>query len=100
MENSNLLSLTINDIKVMSLMFDIKTGIGLSKAKGMTVEEIVEKTSEIMSESKVRNAINKLLQCGFVDLGIKNGKKKTYHITSFGFEYIVSIKETVIEIKD
>lgn len=99
MENSNLLSLTINDIKVMSLMFDIKTGIGLSKAKGMTIEEIKAKTKEI-SESKVRNAINKLLQCGFVDLGIKNGKKKTYHITSFGFEYIVSIKETVIEIKD
>jgi hypothetical protein len=57
LENTNLLNLTLNDIKVMSLMFDTKTGIGLSKAKGMTVEEITSKTEDIMSESKVRNAI-------------------------------------------
>lgn len=99
MENTNLLNLTLNDIKVMSLMFDTTTGIGLSKAKGMTIEEIALKASNIMSESKIRNAITKLIQCGYADLGIKQGKKKSYHITSEGFEYILKIKENVIDIK-
>jgi Cdc6-like AAA superfamily ATPase len=102
-----IINLTENDIRIMSCMFDKTTGIGLSKAKGITVDEIKPRVDEMceklqissISTSKVRDAITKLTECKYVDLGIKRGKKKSYHVTTEGFNYILEIKKNVIVIK-
>jgi DNA-binding transcriptional regulator GbsR (MarR family) len=88
-------------------MFDKESGTGLSKAKGITIDEIKPKIDELceklnidtISTSKIRDAVCKLTECGYVDLGIKRGKKKTYHVTAEGFNYIREIKKNVIVIK-
>lgn len=92
------ISLTENDIIIMSFMYNIKTGMGLSKAKGITIDEIAIKANDIMSTSKVRDGLNKLVACGFVEFGIKKGKKKTYVVTVQGIEFIKNIKQSNIDL--
>lgn len=104
----NSINLTENDIRVMGYIFNKETGIGLSKAKGITIDEIKVRTDEVsnlkdittISISKIRNAINKLIECGYVDLAVKRGLKKSYHITTEGFNYIIEIKKSVIRIEN
>ena len=94
---SDLRDITENDIRIMRNMYDMKTSKGLSKAKAMTIDEIKEKTTEL-SESKIRDTIRLLLTYNYVDYGVKRGKKKTYHITNDGLNYVKSIKELVINL--
>lgn len=90
----NLKDLTESDIKIMSNSFDPINNIGLSKAKAITIEEVYEKTKDKLglSESKVRYTLNMLVKYGYMDFGIKKGKKKTYYITPEGCEFIKEIK--------
>lgn len=90
-------NITQNDIKIMRYMYDIKTGRGLSQSKAMAIDEISSQI-DFVSESKVRNTIRLLLDLGFVDYGIKNGKKNTYLVKPEGLNYIESIKKTVINL--
>lgn len=99
MQDENTINLTQNDIKVMSLISNVETGIGFSKSKGTTIDEIKSKIDDI-SESKIRNALMKLVQNKYVDFGIKKGKKNTYHITPEGVEFIREIKKSVIIIEE
>jgi len=92
-------NITQNDIKIMSFMYDRKTGRGLSKSKAMTIDEI-SANIDFVSESKIRTTIRLLLQLGFIDYGIKNGKKNTYHIKPEGLSYIESIKKVVINLNE
>lgn len=99
MIDEKLVNLTENDIKVMSFIGDKVNGVGFSKAKGTTIDAIKEKAVNLsISESKVRNALTKLISKGYVDLGIKKGKKNTYHITTDGLNFVSEIKQTVINL--
>lgn len=93
----NLRELTQNDIKIMVYCYDKKTGVGLSKANGITVEEVYNRSKEALSlsESKIRSALNTLVEYGYMDNGLKNGRKKSYCITDEGYAYIKSIKEVI-----
>lgn len=97
MEKSN--NITQNDIKVMSFMYNTETGKGLSKAKGITIEDLKSQI-DFLSESKIRSTVRLLLENGFVDYGVKIGKMKTYHITNDGLNYIKSIKKVVINLNN
>lgn len=94
---NSLRDITENDIKIMQNMFDKNTNKGLSKAKGITIEEIKSKIDDL-SESKIRDTIRVLSAYNYVDNGVKKGKKKTYHVTNEGLNYIRSIKELVINL--
>lgn len=97
----NLRELTQNDIKIMANCYNEETGQGLSKIKGITVDEVYIKIKDTLelSESKVRHALTTLVDYGYMDYGVKRGKKKTYHITENGCDYIASIKEKVCNIR-
>lgn len=92
------INLTENDIMIMSFMYNVETGVGLSKAKGVTIDDISVKANSIMSTSKVRDGLKKLLSCNFVEYGIKKGKRKTYVVTSNGVEFIKNIKQSNIDL--
>lgn len=101
------INLTEKDIRIMICIFDKETGVGLSKAKGITIDELKCKIDTISSSkdmtavsiSKIRSAIRKLRECEYVDFGVKKGLKKTYHVTTMGFNYMNEIKQNVITIK-
>lgn len=95
MENS--IELNENDLKVMSCMFDTSTQQGLSKTKGVTLEDIKGKL-ESFSEASIRHSIKKLLATECIGNGIKKGRRKTYHITQEGLDYVATIKKPVVQI--
>ena len=74
--------LTENDYKVLSRIFDIKENKGISKINGITRNELVKKTN--LSYTKIRIAINSLIEYGFVEIGIAKGREKTFYITEEG----------------
>lgn len=101
------INLTENDIRVLMCSFDKDTGLGLSKVMSLSIDELKERIDklseekewELISLSKIRNAVVKLMKMGYLDFGVKRGLKNTYHVTAIGIEYIVSIKKNVINIK-
>lgn len=94
----NLIALVDTDLRVMSCMFDSKTQLGLSKAKGITVEEIKSRYNGEISTSMIRYSIKKLLSHQYIGTGVSKGRNKTYHITQLGLNYIKDIKQPTIEI--
>lgn len=83
--------LTENDYKVLSRIFDVKENKGISKINGTTRNELVEKTD--LSYTKIRIAINSLIEHGFVEVGIAKGRERTFYITEKG---ILELKELAL----
>jgi len=88
--------LTENDYRVLSKVFDNKINKGFSRALGSTVEDIKNKLD--LSDSKVRSAIRVLVEYGYIDKGIKKGKKDTFYITALGLEDLKDISQQSINI--
>lgn len=89
--------LTENDYKVMSRVLDRSGKLGISKTTGTTVNIVTGKTS--LSTSKVRDALNTLVEYGFIDIGISKGREKTYFLTLNGMIELKSITQKSITIK-
>lgn len=89
--------LTENDYKVMSKVLDRSGESGISKTTGTTVNIVAGKSN--LSISKVRDALNTLIEYGFIDMGISKGREKTYFITPEGMLELKSITQKSISIK-
>lgn len=89
--------LTENDYKVMSKVLDRSGESGISKTTGTTVNIVAGKSS--LSVTKVRDALNTLIEYGFIDMGISKGREKTYFITPNGMVELKSITQKSISIK-
>ena len=103
------------DIKVIEALMDKESMCGFSKAKGTTIYTVEELTK--LSNSKVRSALKKFKELGWVDDGIKTMNKhckkhehlssneerkpnvfyKTYYVTKEGLEGIKELKKKSIE---
>ncbi|WP_278453613.1 winged helix-turn-helix domain-containing protein [Thomasclavelia spiroformis] len=90
--------LTENDYKVMSKILNSKEKTGLSKTTGVTRQYLTEQTN--LSYSKVGQALNALIEYGFVDLGIAKSRSKTYFLTTEGMLELKEITQNVIKIKE
>lgn len=91
-------TLTENDYKVMSRILDEKNNIGLSKLSGVTRKSLVELTG--LSYSKIRLALEALIEYEFVEEGIAKGKERTYFLTEKGMMELKLLVETSINIKE
>lgn len=89
--------LTENDYKVMSKILDKDGKTGLSKTTGTTVNIVAGKSN--LSVTKVRDALNTLIEYGFVELGIAKGRERTYFLTPSGILELKSIVQKSISIK-
>lgn len=89
-------TLTENDYKVLSKVFDTKNDKGFSRVSASTIEDIKSRLE--LSDSKVRSAIRTLCEYGFVETGVKKGKKITYYITNEGLKELESLTRKTINI--
>lgn len=89
--------LTEKDYKVMSKLLDRENNKGLSKMAGLTRKEL-EVACEV-SYSKVKDALNALIEYGFVDIGVAKGREKTYYLTQEGLIELKEITKNVVKIK-
>lgn len=83
--------MNISDYVIMkSIMDQDDREKGVSKLKGSTIKEIMDKSE--LSSSRVRQGIKDLIKLGFVDngLGVKNSK--TYILTKEGMKTLKDIK--------
>lgn len=90
--------LDFSDYKILNNVVDYERGVGDSKLRGTTVYEISETTG--LSVAKIRRAMKKLLEKGFVDFSAKRGRAETFHITKAGLEEIESVGQSVLEDKE
>lgn len=89
--------LTENDYKVMSKVLDRSGETGISKTTGTTVSILAEKSN--LSTTKVRDALNTLIEYGYIELGISKGRERTYFLTPNGMIELKSITQKSINIK-
>ena len=68
---------------------------GYTKGNGTTIKEIIDITG--LSEGKVRTTVTKLVKDGFLNLGISQGRTRTYYITKEGIEELKSIYQVEFE---
>ncbi|MEX0084144.1 hypothetical protein AB2T90_17095 [Clostridium butyricum] len=90
--------LTEKDYRVMSKLLDRKNNKGLSKLTGLTRKEL--EVSCNVSYTKVKDALNSLIEYGFVDFGIAKGREKTYYLTQDGLNELREITKNVVKIKE
>lgn len=90
--------LTEKDYRVMSKLLNRKENKGLSKTTGLTRKEL--QTLCGVSYSKVRDALETLIEYEFVALGIAKGKEKTYYLTANGLNELKEVTKSVVKIKE
>lgn len=90
--------LTEKDYRVMSKLLNRKENKGLSKTTGLTRKEL--QTLCEVSYSKVRDALETLIEYEFVALGIAKGKEKTYYLTANGLNELKEVTKSVVKIKE
>lgn len=90
--------LTEKDYKVMSKLLNRNENKGLSKTTGLTRKELQVLCD--VSYSKVRDALETLIEYEFVALGIAKGKEKTYYLTANGLNELKEITKSVVKIKE
>lgn len=87
--------LNINDYTVLFNILKLsKKGIGINKIKGATITDISENMT--VTDITIRKCADRLVEHGFIELGIKQGKSKTYYITQKGIKELVSINQNEI----
>ena len=67
---------------------------GISKAKGTTIPQIVEKTN--LSVSKVRGSIKRLKEEGWIDDAIKVVNHISYYVTKKGIDELKNLSRSVL----
>lgn len=88
-------SLNINDYKILNSIVDEATGVGKSKARGVTVIELAEITG--FSTTKIRNSIKALMSRGFIDYAIKRVRSDAFHITPLGAKELEIVGQSVLQ---
>lgn len=88
-------NINTNDCYILNNIVDKKKNLGYTKARGITVEEVISKTN--LSSTKVRATLKKLITIGCVDYGIKRIKSNTYHITKKGLDLLDEIQINYLE---
>ena len=83
-----------NDISILRSIMDKTEKRGISKAKGTTIPQIVEKTN--LSVSKVRGSIKRLKEEGWIDDAIKVVNHKSYYVTKKGIEELKNLSRSVL----
>lgn len=87
--------LNMNDYTVLFNILKLsKKGIGINKIKGATITDISKNMT--VTDITVRKCTDRLIKCGFIELGIKQGKSKTYYITQKGIKELASINQNEI----
>lgn len=84
-----LFNLSITDYKILKSIRDKDKDTGYTQLKSTTKKTISEKTQ--FSDSTIARSLVKLLKCGYIDEGIKQGRNKAYYITIKGKEWIAEI---------
>lgn len=86
-------SLNSNDYKILESIIDNKNNRGLSRGRGSSLKQIIEKTK--FSDVKVRSTIKVLLQMGLITEGIKHVKAKTYYLSEKGLNELVDLRKNI-----
>ncbi len=62
---------------------------------GLTIKDIKEKLQEGVAEQEITfyRTIRKLLEEGYIERGIKDGKSHTYYIVNFGQELLLKVRK-------
>lgn len=90
--------LTEKDYRVMSKLLNRKENKGLSKTTGLTRKELEVLCN--VSYSKIRDALETLMEYGYVNLGIAKGREKTYYLTAEGLTELKNVAKSVVDIKE
>ncbi|MBP3931041.1 winged helix-turn-helix domain-containing protein [Romboutsia timonensis] len=85
-----------NDYIILSSVRDKDNNLGLCKARGMTIDSLVDKSK--LSTSTVRRSIKKLLDREFIDYGVRQINKNTFYVTEKGLMELKSVSK-IIKIK-
>lgn len=93
------LLLTCKDVNILKSILDKddKTK-GRIKSNGTSVNDIKLKTD--ISDKKIRLALSKFIEAGYLIYGISVGRSKTYCITSKGIEMLVSLDKDIISLEE
>lgn len=89
-------SLNSNDYKILESIVDKEKNRGLSRGRGSTLQQLVEKTG--FSDVKVRNTIKVLLEMGLIEEGVKKVRARTFYISEKGIEELKDLRKTVINL--
>lgn len=89
--------LTENDYRIFQKVLTNNLDRGKSKTKGITVKMLMELSD--LSNTKIRDTLNVLIDYGYIERGISIGREKTYFITQDGIEELKSIAQSVIKFK-
>ncbi len=86
--------LNSNDYKILESIIDVKNNRGLSKGRGTTKKQIIERTG--FSHVKVHNTIKILLELRLIDYGVKRVHADAFYITSKGYNRLKELRENII----
>ena len=87
--------LNMNDYSVLFNILKLsKKGIGISKLKGATINDISENMT--VTDITIRKCADRLVEHGFIEPAIKQGKSKTYYITQKGIKELASVNQNEI----
>lgn len=81
----------LNDIKIFLNIPNQENGHGFHKLKGVTINEVVERTN--LSYVKVSQVLKKLVELKYVEEGLKKGRSQTFYINQSGIEKLKEMKE-------
>lgn len=79
-----------NAYKILQKIYNAKEKIGISEARGMTKDIIVERSG--FSSSTVNRAIKVLLENGLIAEAIKQVNKNAYYVTEKGIERLKEMR--------
>jgi len=90
---SNLSDLNSNDYRILESIIDNEKNRGLSRGRGSTIVQIIEKTG--FSVVKIRGTIKVLLEMGLILDGVKKVKANAYYLTKEGLQELVDLRKNV-----
>ncbi len=90
---SNLSDLNSNDYRILESIIDNEKNRGLSRGRGSTIVQIIEKTG--FSVVKIRSTIKVLLEMGLILDGVKKVKANAYYLTKEGLQELVDLRKNV-----
>jgi len=90
---SNLSDLNSNDYRILESIIDNEKNRGLSRGRGSTIVQIIEKTG--FSVVKIRGTIKVLLEMGLILDGVKKVKANAYYLTKEGLQELVDLRKNI-----
>lgn len=88
---------TENDLRILKHILDRNNpdgDSGLSPATATSVKEIVSRTG--LSDRKVRNTINQLLEEEYIAYGVSQGRTKRYYVLTKGLKTMRDLSKTTV----